>query len=213
MEKNNTNNTVPASSKGFAAKMKEFTAKIGPSLRARTSGIKTTRWVRFGIVAALWIAFTVWMQTWWLFLVLFLLFDIYITGYIPFTWWKRSKNKTVRTVMAWVDALVYALILVYFVFNFIGQNYTIPSSSLEKTLLTGDYLFVNKLTYGPRVPMTPIHFPLVHNTLPILNCNSYLEWPHVKYHRLKGLRNVESGDIVVFNFPAGDTVIDRKSVV
>ena len=209
MEKNNTNNTVPASSKGFAAKMKEFTAKIGPSLRARTSGIKTTRWVRFGIVAALWIAFTVWMQTWWLFLVLFLLFDIYITGYIPFTWWKRSKNKTVRTVMAWVDALVYALILVYFVFNFIGQNYTIPSSSLEKTLLTGDYLFVNKLTYGPRVPMTPIHFPLVHNTLPILNCNSYLEWPHVKYHRLKGLRNVESGDIVVFNFPAGDTVMSK----
>lgn len=209
MEKNNTNNTVPASSKGFAAKMKEFTAKIGPSLRARTSGIKTTRWVRFGIVAALWIAFTVWMQTWWLFLVLFLLFDIYITGYIPFTWWKRSKNKTVRTVMAWVDALVYALILVYFVFNFIGQNYTIPSSSLEKTLLTGDYLFVNKLTYGPRVPMTPIHFPLVHNTLPILNCNSYLEWPHVKYHRLKGLRSVESGDIVVFNFPAGDTVMSK----
>lgn len=209
MEKNNTNNTVPASSKGFAAKMKEFTAKIGPSLRARTSGIKTTRWVRFGIVAALWIAFTVWMQTWWLFIVLFLLFDIYITGYIPFTWWKRSKNKTVRTVMAWVDALVYALILVYFVFNFIGQNYTIPTSSLEKTLLTGDYLFVNKLTYGPRVPMTPIHFPLVHNTLPILNCNSYLEWPHVKYHRLKGLRSVESGDIVVFNFPAGDTVMSK----
>lgn len=209
MENNNTSNTGSASSKGFAGKVKDFTAKIGPSLRARTSGIKTTRWVRFGIVAALWIAFTVWMQTWWLFLVLFLLFDIYITGYIPFTWWKRSKNKTVRTVMAWVDALVYALILVYFVFNFIGQNYTIPSSSLEKTLLTGDYLFVNKLTYGPRVPMTPVHFPLVHNTLPILNCKSYLEWPNVKYHRLKGLRSVESGDIVVFNFPAGDTVMTK----
>lgn len=186
-----------------------FINKVKASLRARTSNIKTTRWVRFGIVAALWIAFTIWMQTWWLALVLFLLFDIYITGYIPFTWWKHSKNKTVRTVMAWVDALVYAIILVYFVFNFIGQNYTIPSSSLEKTLLTGDYLFVNKMTYGPRVPMTPIHFPLVHNTLPILNCNSYLEWPHVKYRRLSGFRNVESGDIVVFNFPAGDTVMTK----
>lgn len=187
----------------------KFLDKVKASLRARTSNIKTTRWVRFGIVAALWIAFTIWMQTWWLALVLFLLFDIYITGYIPFTWWKNSKNKTVRTVMAWVDALVYAIILVYFVFNFIGQNYTIPSSSLEKTLLTGDYLFVNKMTYGPRVPMTPIHFPLVHNTLPILNCNSYLEWPHVKYRRLSGFRNVESGDIVVFNFPAGDTVMTK----
>lgn len=187
----------------------KFLDKVKASLCDRTSNIKTTRWVRFGIVAALWIAFTIWMQTWWLALVLFLLFDIYITGYIPFTWWKHSKNKTVRTVMAWVDALVYAIILVYFVFNFIGQNYTIPSSSLEKTLLTGDYLFVNKMTYGPRVPMTPIHFPLVHNTLPILNCNSYLEWPHVKYRRLSGFRNVESGDIVVFNFPAGDTVMTK----
>lgn len=187
----------------------DFIAEAKASLRERTSGIKTTRWVRFLIVAALWIGFSIWVGSWWLFLVLFLLFDIYITGYIPFTWWKRSKNATVRTVMAWVDAIVYALILVYFVFNFIGQNYTIPSSSLEKTLLTGDYLFVNKLTYGPRVPMTPIHFPLVHNTLPILNCKSYLEWPSVKYHRLKGLRNVESGDIVVFNFPAGDTVMTK----
>ena len=190
-------------------KLKAFSSKIIPNLKARTSGIKTTRWIRFGIVAALWIAFTIWMETWWLILALFLLFDIYITGYIPFTWWKHSKNPAVKAIMAWVDAIVYALILVYFVFNFIGQNYTIPSSSLEKTLLTGDYLFVNKLTYGPRVPMTPIHFPLVHNTLPLLNCNSYLEWPHVKYHRLKGLRNVESGDIVVFNFPAGDTVMSK----
>lgn len=81
---------------------------------------------------------------------------------------EKSKNKAIRSVMSWVDAIVYAIILVYFVFNFIGQNYQIPSSSLEKTLLTGDYLWVNKLTYGPRVPMTPIHFPLVHNTLPII---------------------------------------------
>ena len=108
--------------------------------------------------------------------------------------------------MSWVDAIVYALILVYFVFNFIGQNYQIPSSSLEKTLLTGDYLWVNKMVYGPRVPMTPVHFPLVHNTLPIVNTKSYLESPSLEYRRLKGLRNVELGDIVVFNFPAGDTV-------
>lgn len=175
----------------------------------RIRPIRTTRWIRFTIVALLWIGFTIWMGNAWLLIVLPLLFDIYITGYIPFTWWKKSSSKMTRKVMSWVDAIVYALILVYFVFSFIGQNYQIPSSSLEKTLLTGDYLFVNKLTYGPRVPMTPIHFPLVHNTLPILNCKSYLEWPTVKYHRLKGFRNVESGDIVVFNFPAGDTVMTK----
>lgn len=189
--------------------IKQLYQRVKASLKARIAGIRRTRWIRFGIVAALWVGFTIWMQTWWLILVLPLIFDIYITGYIPFTWWKKSQNKVVRSTMAWVDAIVYALILVYFVFNFIGQNYTIPSSSLEKTLLTGDYLFVDKITYGPRVPMTPIHFPLAHNTMPLIGGNSYLEWPHVKYHRLAGLRNVESGDIVVFNFPAGDTVMTK----
>ncbi len=149
------------------------------------------------------------MQNAWLLLGLVLLFDIYITGYIPFTWWKKSNNKAVRAVMGWVDAIVYALILVYFIFNFLGQNYQIPSSSLEKTLLTGDYLFVNKATYGPRVPITPIHFPLVHNTLPFIGTDSYLDSPSNSYHRLAGLRDVEAGDIVVFNFPAGDTVATK----
>ena len=175
----------------------------------RCKEIKKTRWIRFGIVAAIFFAWVIWLGTWWVALFIFLLFDIYITGYIPLTWWKKSKNKTVKSVMSWVDAILYALVLVYFVFAFIGQNYQIPSSSLEKTLLTGDYLWVNKLVYGPRVPMTPVNFPLVHNTLPILGCKSYLETPSLKYHRLKGLRNVESGDIVVFNFPAGDTVSTR----
>ena len=146
------------------------------------------------------------MQNAWLLLGLVLLFDIYIAGYIPFTWWKKSENKYVRTIMSWIDAIVYALILVYFIFNFIGQNYQIPSSSLEKTLLTGDYLFVNKLTYGPRVPITPVHFPLVHNTMPVFGTDSYLDHPSNDYHRLAGLRGVEAGDIVVFNFPASDTV-------
>ncbi len=172
----------------------------------RVSDNKPTRWIRFGIVSVIFFAWVAWMGNWWLALLYILLFDIYITGYIPFTWWKKSKNKTVRTVMSWVDAIVYALILVYFIFAFVGQNYMIPTSSLEKTLLTGDYLWVNKMVYGPRVPMTPVHFPLVHNKLPILNCKSYTDWPQNEYHRLKGLRDVEMFDIVVFNFPAGDTV-------
>ena len=175
--------------------------------KRRIEATKTTRWVRFGIVAFVWLIFCLWVHNPWLFLVFLLLFDIYITGYIPFTWWKKSKNPAVRKVMGWVDAIIYALILVYFFFNFVGQNYQIPSSSLEKTLLTGDYIFVDKMTYGPRVPMTPVHFPLVHNTMPFINTKSYLEWPNINYHRLRGFRDVESGDIVVFNFPAGDTIM------
>ncbi|MDE6486273.1 MAG: S26 family signal peptidase [Muribaculaceae bacterium] len=175
----------------------------------RISQVKTTRWVRFGIVGLIYLAWVAWLGSPWWALGLVLLFDIYITGYIPLTWWKKSKNKAVTGVMSWVDAIVYALVLVYFVFAFVGQNYQIPSSSLEKTLLTGDYLWVNKLMYGPRVPMTPVHFPLVHNKLPVLGCKSYLDSPSNEYRRLRGLRGVESGDIVVFNFPAGDTVCAR----
>lgn len=175
--------------------------------KRRISEVKTTRWIRFGLVSLIFLAWVVWMHTWWLAIFELLLFDIYITGYIPFTWWKKSKSKSVRAVMSWVDAIVYALVLVYFVFAFVGQNYQIPSSSLEKTLLTGDYLWVNKMVYGPRVPMTPVHFPLVHNK--IFGVKSYLDNPSVEYRRLKGLRNVEEGDIVVFNFPAGDTVATK----
>ena len=108
--------------------------------------------------------------------------------------------------MEWVDAIVYALVLVYFIFTFLFQNFQIPSSSLEKTLLVGDYLFVSKLSYGPRVPNTPFFFPLAQHTMPVIGTKSYIDWPQWDYHRLKGLGNVKRNDIVVFNFPAGDTV-------
>ncbi|MDE5750607.1 MAG: signal peptidase I, partial [Duncaniella sp.] len=176
------------------------------SLRERVAETKPTRWVRFGLVSIVFFAWVAWLGNWWVALWWLLLLDIYILGYIPLTWWKSSKNPAVRAVMGWVDAIVYALVIVYFVFTFVGQNYQIPSSSLEKSLLVGDYLWVNKMAYGPRVPNTPVHFPLVQNTFPILNTKSYLETPTWSYHRLAGLGNVKRGDIVVFNFPAGDTV-------
>lgn len=178
----------------------------GEDFRRRIKGIKKTRWIRFAVVSLVFFLWVVWLGNPWVALAWLLLFDIYITGYIPLTWWKRSKSAVVRNVMSWVDAIVYAVVLMYFIFTFIGQNYQIPSSSLEKSLLVGDYLWVNKMAYGPRVPNTPLHFPLVQNTFPILNTKSYIEWPQWNYHRLKGLGNVERGDIVVFNMPAGDTV-------
>ena len=106
--------------------------------KRRIKEVKSTRWIRFGVVSLLFLLWVVWMRNWWLAVFELLLFDIYITGYIPFTWWKKSKSKTVRSLMSWVDAIVYALILVYFIFSFIGQNYQKPSSSLEKTHHTGN---------------------------------------------------------------------------
>ena len=150
---------------------------LGEDFKSRLRAVKATRWVRFALVSVLFFAWVIWLGNPWVLLAYILLFDIYITGYIPLTWWKTSKNAALRSVMGWVDAILYALILVYFIFTFVGQNYQIPSSSLEKTLLVGDYLWVNKMAYGPRVPNTPIHLPLVQNTLPIVNTKSYLEWP------------------------------------
>ena len=202
MAENNTKDT-----KETAAQAAE--AREPRTFKERVAATRRTRWWRFGIVALIYLLWVVWMNNYWFLLGLPLLFDIYITGYIPFTWWKKSKSAATRSIMSWVDAIVYALILVYFVFAFVGQNYQIPSSSLEKTLLTGDYLWVNKMVYVPRVPITPIHFPLAHNTMPLIGGDSYASWPEVEYRRLPGLRGVERNDIVVFNFPAGDTVATK----
>ena len=182
-----------------------YTPQTG-SLRQRLGRVKTSRWIRFGIVSAIFLGWVYWLGNPWVLLAWPLLADIYLTQFIPWAWWKGLKSGLLRTVMSWVDAIVYALVLVYFLFLFVGQNYQIPSSSLEKTLLTGDFLWVNKIVYGPRVPQTPLHFPLAQNVLPVIGCKSYIEHPQLPYHRLKGLRNIERGDIVVFNVPAGDTV-------
>ena len=139
-------------------------------LKERLGRVKPTRWVRFAVVSALFVGWVIWLGSPWVLVFWFLIADIYLTQFIPWTWWRHTQNKVVKEVMTWVDAIVYALILVYFLFLFIGQNYQIPSSSLEKSLLVGDYLWVNKVVYGPRVPNTPIHFPLAQTTLPILNC-------------------------------------------
>lgn len=164
------------------------------------------QWIKAISWCILYILFVIWLGNFWWLLVLPLVFDTFITKYIPWTWWKNSKSNTLRAVMSWVDAIVFALIAVYLINNYLFQNYQIPTSSLEKTLLVGDFLAVSKASYGPRVPMTPFSFPLVQNTFPIINKNSYLEKPQVKYRRLKGLDKIERNDIVVFNFPAGDTI-------
>lgn len=169
---------------------------------------KATRkqWISFGVITVLYLVCLIWLQSWLGLIVLPFIFDVYISKLIPWTWWKHSTNSAVRNIMSWVDAIVFSLIAVYFVNVFIFQNYQIPSSSLEKSLLVGDYLYVSKLSYGPRVPNTPLSMPLAQHTLPVLNCKSYIETPQWDYKRVAGTGRVHHNDIVVFNFPAGDTV-------
>ena len=169
-------------------------------------GIPISRWIRFGLASLILVGFAIWLNNYTVLLLLILFVDIYLTRYIPWGFWRKSTNKTFRKTMEWVDAILYALVAVYLINTFFFQNYTIPSSSLEKSLLVGDYLFVSKLSFGPRVPNTPLSFPLAQHTLPIINTKSYIEKPQWPYHRLKGTGTVQRNDIVVFNFPAGDTV-------
>ena len=163
------------------------------------------QWTKFIVVLVLYLLFLYWVKSWWGLLVIPFIFDVYITKKIKWQWWKEAE-KPVKFVMSWVDALVFALVAVYFINQFFFQNYVIPSSSLEKSLLTGDYLFVSKVSYGPRIPQTPLTMPLTQHTLPVVECKSYLEWPHWDYRRVKGLGPIQLNDIVVFNYPAGDTL-------
>ena len=166
------------------------------------------QWTKFIIVLLLYLAFLYWVKSWWGLIVVPFIYDAYISKKIRWQWWKDSEGP-VRFIMSWVDALVFALIAVYFINQFFFQNYVIPSSSLEKSLLTGDYLFVSKVSYGPRIPQTPLTMPLTQHTLPLVNVKSYIEWPHWDYRRVKGLGKVELNDIVVFNYPSGDTLVNE----
>jgi len=111
----------------------------------------------------------------------------------------------------WVDAALFAIVAATLIRTFLFEAYTIPSGSMEGSMLINDYLFVSKLAYGPRIPMTPLAVPLVHNTLPVIGGNSYTDAVQWKYHRWPGLGHIERNDIVVFNGPAGDTALLGES--
>ncbi|WP_434502081.1 signal peptidase I [Prevotella sp.] len=173
--------------------------------KSKTKINSKVQWTKFTVVLVCYLLFLLWVKSWWGLIVVPFIYDVYITKKIRWQWWKDAEGPT-RFLMSWVDALVFALVAVYFINLFFFQNFVIPSSSLEKSLLTGDYLFVSKVSYGPRIPETPLTMPLTQHTLPVVNAKSYIEWPHWDYRRVKGLGNVKLNDIVVFNYPAGDSL-------
>lgn len=178
-------------------------------LYRKLSEVTVADWVKTGLLLVASILMIVWIGNPWLIFLLPLVADLYTTKFVNWGFWKGKKDgkKTTRSVIVeWVDAILFAAIAVYFINLFFFQNYKIPTSSLEKSLLVGDHLFVSKVSYGPRMPTAPLALPMVQNTLPFGNCKSYLEWPLWDYKRLAGTDSIRRNDIVVFNFPAGDTV-------
>lgn len=127
--------------------------------------------------------------------------------------WQKKKTdeqpkKKKGFVREWVDAIVFAVIAATIIRTFFIEAYTIPTSSMEKSLLIGDFLFVSKLSYGPRIPNTPLAFPFAHHTLPFTTgTKAYLEWIKWPYYRLPGFGEIKRNDVVVFNYPEGDTVV------
>ena len=167
------------------------------------------RWTKFIFWALLYVIWVIWLGNFWWLLGLGVIFDIFITKKVHWNFWKKRYKEGEKRSAAneWLDAVIFAVIVVSFINIFFFQAFKIPSSSMERTLYTGDHLFVSKLTYGPRLPQTPLTVPFTHNV--IFGKESYSTLIQKDYKRLKGFRNVRRGAIVVFGFPNGDTVLRK----
>ena len=154
--------------------------------------------------ALIYTGWVIWLNNYWFLLGLPIIFDMNVSKKVNWTPWKKRSGKN-HIVIEWIDALIFAVVAVTIINIFLFQNYKIPTGSMEKTLRIGDHLFVSKTKYGPRVPNTPLAFPFAQNR--IGNFESYsklIEWP---FKRLAGFKKIQRNDMVVFNFPAGDTVV------
>ncbi len=117
----------------------------------------------------------------------------------------RLNKKKKSAAREWFDAIVFAVIAATIIRIFLLEAYVIPTPSMEKSLRVGDFLFVSKLNYGARTPMTPIAFPFAHHTMPVIGTKAYSEVIKLKYYRLPGFQKIKNNDVVVFNYPADDT--------
>ncbi|ASU36440.1 signal peptidase I [Mucilaginibacter xinganensis] len=118
--------------------------------------------------------------------------------------WSKKKDtpkKKKSAVREWTDAIVFAVIAATLIRTFFIEAYVIPTPSMERSLLVGDFLFVSKVNYGARTPITPIAFPFAHHTMPLINTKAYWDGIQLPYYRLPGLSDVKKGDVVVFNYP------------
>jgi signal peptidase I len=166
----------------------------------------SNKYFKFGLAALIYILVVIWIGNYWLLIGLAIVFDVYISEKVNWSFWKKRNGKNSAWI-EWLDALIFAVIAVTLINIFLFQNYRIPTGSMEKSLLIGDHLFVSKIAYGPRMPNTPIAFPFTQHTMPITKGKSWSDIIHWPYKRLVGVGKVKNGDPIVFNFPEGDTVV------
>ncbi len=166
--------------------------------------------MRFACWAALYVLWVAWHGNWWWLLGLIVVFEFCVTrklkGWIDTL---ATKSRALKVALGWLDAIIFAVVVVTLINIFFFQAFKIPSSSMERSLLTGDYLFVGKTAYGPKLPQTPLSVPFVHNTMPGSGKESYSTALQYGYKRLKGFGSVQRDDYVVFSFPHGDTVLSK----
>ena len=167
------------------------------------------KWARFGFWAVLYILWVIWLGNYWWLFGLIPLFDYHITQKVKWLFWKKDykEGEKRNMLLDWLDAIIFAVVVVTFINTFFFQAFKIPSSSMESSLYTGDHLFVSKLAYGPKLPQTPLTIPFTHNV--IGGKESYSTLIQNDYRRLRGFGDVETGDYVVFGFPHGDTVLTK----
>ena len=165
------------------------------------------KWARFGFWAVLYVLWVIWLGNYWWLFGLVPIFDGHITKKVKWLFWKKDykEGEKRNALLEWLDAIIFAVVVVTFINTFFFQAFKIPSSSMESSLYTGDHLFVSKLAYGPKMPQTPLTIPFTHNV--IGGKESYSTLIQSDYKRLKGFGHVETGDYVVFAFPHGDTVL------
>jgi signal peptidase I len=171
--------------------------------------ILNSKWFMFGLVGGLYLLWVIWLGNYWWLAGLIVIFDIYITQKVHWAFWKKKNPPDGRQtkLVEWIDAIIFAVIAATFIRMFFIEAYTIPTSSMEKSMMVGDYLFVSKVAYGPKLPNTPLSFPFVHHTMPFSETvKSFSTLIKCPYRRIAGFGNVKNDDVVVFNFPEGDTV-------
>jgi signal peptidase I len=175
------------------------------------NNILYNKYFRFSIAAIIYLLLVIWIGNYWLLIGLAIMFDIYVTERVNWTFWKKRNGKN-SAFIEWLDALIFAVIAVSLINIFLFQNYKIPTGSMEKSFLIGDHLFVSKIAYGPRMPNTPLAFPFTQHTMPLTKGKSWSDIIHWPYKRLVGPGRVKNNDPIVFNFPAGDTVVVEDQV-
>jgi signal peptidase I len=174
----------------------------------------SSKWFVLGIVGSLYLLWVIWLGNYWWLFGLIVIVDSYITQKVHWAFWKKRNPPDGRQtkLVEWIDAIIFAVIAATFIRLFFIEAYTIPTPSMEKSMMVGDYLFVSKVAYGPKLPNTPVSFPFVHHTMPFsTTLRSFSTVIQSPYRRLKGLGEVKNDDVVVFNFPEGDTVALKRA--